>query len=148
MKLSTKGRYGLRILLDVALHGGEAQRLAREIASSQGISEKYISRLLISLRQAGLVVSVRGAKGGYRLGRFPESITLLDVVEAMEGRISLVACVQKPGLCSKVPTCPARKAWADVNDKVRAALAETTLSEILKFRERDVDDSSLVEYCI
>ena len=81
MKLSTKGRYGLRILLDVALHGGEAPRLAREIAASQGISEKYISRLLIALRRAGLVVSVRGAKGGYRLGRFPESITLLDVVE-------------------------------------------------------------------
>ena len=148
MKLSTKGRYGLRILLDVALHGGEAPRLAREIASSQGISEKYISRLIIALRRAGLVVSVRGAKGGYRLGRFPESITLLDVVEAMEGRISLVSCVQKPGLCAKAPTCPARKAWAGVNAKIRTALSETTLSEILKSRESDVDDSSQVEYCI
>ena len=148
MKLSTKGRYGLRILLDVALHGGEAPRLAREIASSQGISEKYISRLIIALRRAGLVVSVRGAKGGYRLGRFPESITLLDVVEAMEGQISLVACVQKPGLCSKGPTCPARKAWAGVNAKIRVALSETTLAEILKSRERDLDDSSQVEYCI
>jgi len=94
------------------------------------------------------VVSVRGAKGGYRLGRFPESITLLDVVEAMEGRISLAACVQKPGLCAKVPTCPARKAWAGVNAKIRAALAETTLSEILKFRDSDADDSGNADYCI
>ena len=91
---------------------------------------------------------MRGAKGGYRLGRFPESITLLDVVEAMEGQISLVACVQKPGLCSKVPTCPARKAWAGVNAKIHVALSETTLAEILKSRERDLDDSSQVEYCI
>ena len=148
MKLSTKGRYGLRILLDVALHGGEAPRLAREIASSQGISEKYISRLIIALRRAGLVVSVRGAKGGYRLGRFPEAITLLDVVEAMEGRISLVACVQKPGICSKVVTCPARKAWVGVNAKIRAAFAETTLADILESREEDLDEASQVEYCI
>ena len=148
MKLSTKGRYGLRILLDVALHGGEAPRLAREIASSQGISEKYISRLIIALRRAGLVVSVRGAKGGYRLGRDPESITLLDVVEAMEGRISLVSCVQKPGLCAKVPTCPARKAWVGVNAKIRAAFAETTLAEILKFQPSGLAPSIRIEYCI
>lgn len=148
MRLSTKGRYGLRILLDVALHGGEAPRLAREIATSQGISEKYISRLIIALRRAGLVVSVRGAKGGYRLGRFPESITLLDVVEAMEGRISLVSCVQKPGQCAKLPTCPARKAWVGVNAKIRAALAETTLSDVLRSHERAADDTSQVEYCI
>ena len=147
MKLSTKGRYGLRILIDVARHAGAAPRLAKEIAASQGISEKYISRLVIALRRAGLVVSVRGAKGGYRRGRLPARITLLDVVEAMEGSVSLVGCVQKPGSCRKTASCPAHRAWAVVNAKIRVAFAETTLADILELRAASGAGGS-IEFCI
>ena len=78
MKISTKGRYGLRILLDLALHEGDSPRMIRDIAESQQISEKYISRLIIDLRQGGILESIRGAKGGYKLSRNPESITVLE----------------------------------------------------------------------
>ena len=87
MKISTKGRYGLRILLDIALYRvGDKPRMIREIASNQEISEKYISRLIIELRKAGFVRSVRGVNGGYTLTRKPEDISVLDVLETMEGR--------------------------------------------------------------
>ena len=91
MKVSTKGRYGLRILLDIALHEtGGKPRMIREIAVNQEISEKYISRLIIELRKAGFLKSVRGAKGGYTLMRKPEEIRILDVLEVMEGEIDIV----------------------------------------------------------
>ena len=91
MKISTKGRYGLRILLDIALYRiGNKPRMIREIANNQEISEKYISRLIIELRKAGFVKSVRGANGGYTLTRRPEDISVLEVLEVMEGPIAIV----------------------------------------------------------
>ena len=84
MKIYTKGRYGLRILLDIALYRiGNKPRMIREIANNQEISEKYISRLIIELRKAGFVKSVRGANGGYTLTRRPEDISVLEVLEGM-----------------------------------------------------------------
>ena len=77
MKISTKGRYGLRIMLDLALNAGAKPRMIHQIADSQQISEKYISRLIIKLRKAGMVKSIRGAKGGYRIARYPKNLTLL-----------------------------------------------------------------------
>ena len=93
MKISTKGRYGLRILLDLALHAKESPRQMKEIAQSQQISEKYISRLILSLNKAGLIISLRGAKGGLQLAKPPKEITLLDIIEAMEGPVCIVECV-------------------------------------------------------
>ena len=84
MKISTKGRYGMRILIDLALHEGTEPRMLRDIAKSQGLSEKYLSRLIIELRQAGMVESVRGARGGYHLAKNPKEITLLEIIEVME----------------------------------------------------------------
>ena len=96
MKISTKGRYGLRILIDLATHDPEKPRMLKDIAQSQQISEKYISRLVIDLRRAKLVRSVRGVNGGFHLAKLPEKITLLEVLETMEGPISVVDCVRSP----------------------------------------------------
>jgi len=148
MKLSTKGRYGLRILLDLAIHGGTQPRMMREIASSQRISEKYISRLMIDLRHAELVQSVRGAKGGYVLGRVPQAVTLLEVVEAMEGRLNIVDCVTLPDACDKTDTCVVRHTWTTVNNRIRDVLAAVTLQDIADLHLENGDPASVVDYCI
>ncbi len=148
MKISTKGRYGLRILLDIVLNGDDSPRLTRDIATSQKISEKYISRLVIDLRKAGLVKSVRGAKGGYTLARFPEDITLLEIVETMEGRTNIVDCVLQPNACNKMGSCAVRQTWAEINGKIRAVLGEITLKDIADKHQQDGLDSGSIDYCI
>ena len=130
MKISTKGRYGLRILLDLTINGGPEPRLMRDIATSQQLSEKYISRLMVDLRKARLVKSIRGAKGGYILGQFPENITLLEIVETMEGRINVVDCVHAPEACPKTDQCTVTRTWAAINNQIRDVLAKVTLKEI------------------
>ncbi len=101
MKISTKGRYGLRILIDLAMHDPEKPRLIRDIARSQQISEKYISCLMISLRRGRLIRSVRGMNGGYHLAKDPKEISLLEILEIMEGSLSIVDCVQCPEKCKR-----------------------------------------------
>ncbi len=131
MKLSTKGRYGLRILYDLAANPGATPRMLKEIAAAQGISLKYISRLIIGLRKAGLVRSVRGARGGFRLARFPRDVSLLEIVEVMEGRVALVDCVCHPDACPRIPTCTPRRIWMNLNDQIRARMAAITLQMLL-----------------
>lgn len=133
MKISTRGRYGLRILLDIAAQQpGGRPRMIREIATSQEISEKYISRLVIALRRAGFVKSVRGAGGGYGLALPPEKIRLLDVLEVMEGRIELVECREGgERICSRRAFCPAHRLWQEMSRKVRDVLADYTLKDLL-----------------
>ncbi len=129
MKISTKGRYGLRVLLDIALYRvGDKPRMIREIAANQEISEKYISRLIIELRKAGFVKSVRGAKGGYTLMRKPEEISILDVLEVMEGPVCIVDCVSASGgECRRTMLCPTRRMWTEINQKIRDIFAGYTL---------------------
>ena len=126
MKISTKGRYGMRILIDLALHEGTEPRMLRDIAKSQGLSEKYLSRLIIELRQAGMVESVRGAKGGYHLARDPKRISLLEIIEVMEGPIGIVGCVRTSDkkVCDRLETCGPREVLALVNQKIRQVLAD------------------------
>lgn len=148
MKISTKGRYGLRILLDIALYKtGGKPRIIREIAANQEISEKYISRLIVDLRKAGFVKSVRGTNGGYILSRRPGEIRILDVVEVMEGPLSIVNCTE-PGdrSCRRAGNCPAQQLWREINGKFRAVLAEYTLQDLLDFYVSS--GGEILDYCI
>ena len=129
MKISTKGRYGWRILLDLALYG-ETPRLMREIAASQGISEKYISRLMNPLNKAGVVRSIRGVNGGFVLAKNPADITLLAVVEAMEGRVAVVECVTDKAFCAKSNDCSACEMWTGLSAEIRQAMAKVTLADL------------------
>lgn len=148
MKISTKGRYGLRILLDLALNSGEAPRMIREIAKSQQISEKYISRLIIDLRKAGFVSSVRGIQGGYHLARRPEFITLLDVVEVMEGPVSIVDCVIAPDKCTRQEVCPTLDMWTALNQQIREKFAAVTLQDIIDHYRAKASGPDTFDYCI
>ena len=146
MKISTKGRYGLRILMDLAIHQSEKPRLIRDIAKSQQISEKYISRLVIALRRAGMVRSVRGVNGGFHLAMKPETITLLDVIEVMEGPLSIVDCVSTPRGCAHSPTCAPREVWCKLNEDIRSLMRGTTLADILA--TYDKQNPQDIDYCI
>ena len=148
MKISTKGRYGLRILIDLATHDPGKPRLIRDIAQSQQISEKYISRLVIDLRRAKLIRSVRGINGGFHLAKLPEEITLLEILETMEGPISVVDCVRSPEKCKRQSLCPARDIWQQLNDGIRELTAKITLDDILNaFRRRNARNG-ICDYCI
>ncbi len=130
MKISTKGRYGVRILLDLLAHRDDAPRLIRDIAESQQISAKYVSTLVVALRRAGLVRSLRGANGGFQLACDPGKTTLLEIVEAMEGRVCLVACVDQADQCRRSGACPARGVWARLNDRIRKEMRGIVLRDL------------------
>ena len=135
MRVSTKGRYGLRLLLDLALHGTKGEpRMLQEIAASQNISKKYLSQLVIKLRQGGLISSVRGAGGGYKLARPPKMITIMDVLETMEGPIAIVDCLADSGSCERSGRCPPQMLWSQINQKVRNVLMEYTLQDLLELQ--------------
>ena len=102
MKLSTKGRYGARLMLELALEYGKGPVLLKEVAERQEISEKYLGHLISPLKAAGLINSTRGAHGGYTLAKASKDITLAEVVQAVEGNLSVVECVSSPGVCSRV----------------------------------------------
>lgn len=148
MKISTKGRYGLRIMLDLAMNENGEPRLIRDIAHSQQISEKYISRLIIALRRSGMVRSIRGAKGGFRMNRNPDKVTLLDIVEAMEGPLAIVNCVKSPAKCLRNGECAAREIWNRVNVDIRAAMAKITLQEIMDIYRLYNAADDILDYCI
>lgn len=150
MKISAKARYGLRILLDVALHETHARpRTIKEIADAQGISEKFISRIVVPLRERGMIKSERGKLGGFRLAQAPSDITLLAVIETLQGPISLVDCVADKAGCVRSGTCVARSVWTDVNTAVRAALRGMTLETVLeRVRGGTSVPAALAEYSI
>ncbi len=148
MKISTKGRYGVRILLDLALHDSATPRQIRDIALSQQISEKYISRLIIALRRAKMIRSIRGAKGGYRISRDPESVTLLDIIEVMEGPLSIVDCVRSPQKCKRSCNCPSRQIWDRLTSDIHDAMQKITLQDIIDNYLQTRSDPWIPDYCI
>lgn len=131
MKISTRGRYALRILMDLAKNNTGKPRMISEICKSQNLSRKYVGRLIIPLCKAGWVESKRGAKGGYFLSCDPKELTLLDIVEAMEGRVSLAPCLACVHKCKRKEVCTAWETWDVINQKVRDQLAQISLQDIL-----------------
>ncbi len=132
MKLSTKGRYGVRLMFDLALHTGNGPITLKDIAARQEISEKYLSNIIPPLKSAGLIHAVRGAQGGYVLARQPRDVTLKDILLVLEGPMCLAECAEQPQLCSRSETCLVRDIWAEVNGKMLAALDSVTLESMVE----------------
>jgi Rrf2 family protein len=130
MKLSTRVRFGLRMMAQIALQGTQRPVLAKNIAEEQDISEAYVDQILLPLRTSGLLSSQRGRSGGYQLARTAESITVLDVVEALEGEICLVDCLEKPETCKRATRCVTRPVWTTLNKAICDCLARFTLAEL------------------
>lgn len=146
MKISTKGRYGVRILLDLAMYEGNSPRLIRDISESQQISEKYISRLIIALRRANMVRSTRGAKGGYRFSRKPSELTLLDIVEVMEGPLAIVDGIHRSGTGNDQGAT--REIWERLNTEIRESMRRITLQDIIDSCRRMNAEAGSFDYCI
>ncbi len=132
MKLSTRGRYGVRMMLDLALHYGEGPILLRDIAERQGISEKYLWQLINPLKTTGLVNSLRGAHGGYVLGKSPEAISIKTILQVLEGPLCLVDCVDNPSLCERAPSCISRDIWGEASKNMQQTLEDTTLAAMVE----------------
>ena len=136
MKLSTRGRYGVRLMLDLALHYGEGPILLKDIAERQGISEKYLWQLINPLKTTGLVNSLRGAHGGYVLGKSPEAISIKAILQVLEGSLCLVDCVDNPALCERSLSCISRDIWGEASKNMQQTLEDTTLAAMVE-RQKD-----------
>ena len=141
IKVSTKGRYGLRLMIDLALHEGEGTVRLRDIAERQEISGKYLWQVINPLKNAGLVSVNRGAHGGFALARPPEKITVYDIVSLLEGPMALVPCVRRRDDCERAAACAARAVWTAVDRALERALRGITLAAIAR-RAREATDSS------
>src|SRR4030043_711904 len=129
MKLSTKIRYGSRAMVELASHYGEGAIELKEIAKKENISPKYLEQVIIPLRTAGLVESVRGSKGGYSLAKSPSEISLKDVIEVLEGPLRLVDCLADPKICQKIHSCVTREVWNEATNAINRVLGSVTLEE-------------------
>ncbi|MFZ3132198.1 MAG: Rrf2 family transcriptional regulator [Desulfosporosinus sp.] len=150
MKLSTKGRYGVRVMFDLAQHMGEGPVSLKSIVERQDMSEHYLEQLVFGLRKAGLVKSVRGAQGGYLLGREPGKITVGDIIRVLEGPIAPVDCVseENPECCAIADYCVTRTIWKKVRDSIAEVLDSITLETMLEDAQKLEADRSLYMYFI
>jgi Rrf2 family protein len=146
MRMTTRGRYGLRVMMELAGNYGHGPMPVEAIARSQDLSGKYVHVLAMGLRAAGLVRTVRGPGGGYELTKAPSSITALHVVAALEGRSAPVECVADASACPRASRCAARDVWCDIATAVDGVLSGITL-EHLSSRQRDRAEKPL-SYCI
>ena len=134
LKLSTKGRYGLRALIDLAVHDGEDAVSIQSIADRQGISESYLEQLVRLLKKAGLVISVRGAGGGYRLAKRPDQISVGDTLRALEGNLEAVTCSafgEQP-TCQGADVCVTKLVWKKINDAITNTVDGIMLDELVE----------------
>ncbi len=135
MKISTKIRYGIRAMLELASCYGEGPIELREIAKREDISLKYLEQLIVPLRNAGLVKSARGSRGGYALAKPPSEICLKELVETLEGPLDLIECLRDPKICQRFPYCVTRDVWKEVTEAIGGILHSLTLEDMVLRRE-------------
>lgn len=138
MKVSTKGDYGIRALIELTHHYGEAKPMqSSEIAARQNIPESYLEQLLTTLRKAGFIRSVRGPQGGHALVRDPAELKVSEVIEALEGAIMPIDCLDPSSSCSRNSGCAQREMWDQVREAILQVLDNTTIRDLAE-RDRAV----------
>lgn len=136
MKLSTRGRYGIHAMYDLACHYKLGPQPIKAIAERQSVPEAYLEQLFASLKRDGLVNSVRGAQGGYTLSRAPGEITVGDVLRTLEGGLNLVDCLLEEDACGKSCACPSRVVWMKIRDGLNAIVDGITLQDMVEDYKR------------
>lgn len=132
MKISTKGRYALRLMLDLALCDGEVAVPLRDVAERQEISDKYLEQIVTQLARGGLVRSVRGAGGGYLLTRKPEEYSVGEILRQLEGSLAPVSCVNGGACCERVDQCVTVELWQQIQAAVDGVVDNVTLADLVK----------------
>ena len=132
-KISTKGRYALRLMLDLALHDKGEFIPLRSVSKRQLISDKYLEQIITQLSRGGFVISARGAQGGYKLAKSPEAYTVGDILRTTEGSLAPVACADEGNTeCPRRETCPSRPVWQKLDTLINNYLDGITLEDLLK----------------
>jgi Rrf2 family protein len=132
MKLSTRARYGTRALLDIALNGKDKPVLLKDIARRQQISTMYLEHLITPLITAGIIRSIRGAKGGVWLAKPPRQIKLSEIVLLLEGSLAPVACVDDAKYCPRSTSCATRDIWSELKEAMNSILESNTLQDLVE----------------
>lgn len=132
MKLSTRGRYGTRALLELALHQGEKPVLLRDIAKGQQISLPYLEHLIAPLIAGGIIRSTKGPRGGVSLAKNPAEIKLSEVIQLLEGPVAPAECLNNPGICERSPSCVTRDVWDELKKAMERVLESTTLQDLVE----------------
>ena len=132
MKISTKGRYALRLMLDLAIHSEGSAVPLRDVAQRQEISDKYLEQILTHLSRAGLVRSVRGAGGGYLLTRTPEGYTVGEILRVLEGSLAPVSCADGVGCCERADRCVTVEVWREIQAAVDGVVDHLTLADLVR----------------
>ncbi|WP_035290828.1 Rrf2 family transcriptional regulator [Clostridium sp. KNHs214] len=130
MKLSTKGRYGVKAMVDLAIHYGKNPVSIKSISERQDISEYYLEQLFSPLRKAKLIKSIRGAQGGYVLNREPKDITIFDIMEVLEGLIEISGCLEG-NKCNNIECCATRLLWKKIKESIDSVTTSVTLQDIV-----------------
>lgn len=133
MKLSTKGRYGVKAMVDLAIHYGEEPSSIKSISERQHISEYYLEQLFSPLRKANLIKSIRGAQGGYILSREPKDINVADIMTVLEGPIEISECIEENNetLCNNIECCATRLLWSRIKKSLDSVMESTTLQDMV-----------------
>ena len=132
MRISTKGRYALRLMLDLAEHQGDGCVSLKDVAQRQDISKKYLEQIVPTLSRAGFLLTNRGYQGGYRLCRAPEDYTVYEILSVAEGGLAPVACLDQPeNTCPRAPDCLTLPVWEGLEKTIRDYLRSITLQSIL-----------------
>lgn len=147
MKLSTRGRYGTRVLLDLALHDGKEPVPLKEIAQRQQISLLYLEHIIAPLILAGMIRSTRGARGGIQLAKPARDINLSQVIGLLEGSIGPVDCVNDPTSCQRSEVCATRDVWIEVRKAMDGVLESKTLMDLVEM-QRKKNTADMVMYDI
>jgi len=130
MKLSTKGRYGIKAMVDLAINYGVEPISIKSISERQNISEYYLEQLFAPLRKANIIKSVRGAQGGYVLNREPKDITTAEIMEVLEGPVEISDCLDE-NTCSNIDCCATSRHWARIKESIDSVLESTTLQDLV-----------------
>lgn len=142
MKISTKGRYALRLMLDLAMHNtGEAVSI-KDIAKRQEISDKYLEQIISILNKGGFVKSIRGAQGGYMLKKAPQEYTVGMILRLIEGSLAPVSCVEEDGdICKRQENCATYVVWKKINDAVNDVIDHITLADLMDLQSANLRNS-------
>lgn len=140
--VSTRSRYGVRLMIALAVSAGKGSVLLRDISRKEGISEKYLGQIVIPLKAAGLLNAQRGSRGGYSLARDPAGISVQEVVEAMEGPVAPSPCTETEGQrgaaspCDRASACAAAVVWRSLGGAIEASLSSFTLADLAALARR------------
>ena len=132
MKLSTRSRYGLRAIVELAMEYGNGPLQIKAIAKRQDISNKYLEQLMAILKSSGLVRSIRGAKGGYILAKDPREVKVSDVFLTLEGPLMTVDCLEHPEFCVRCTDCVTRDVWAEIQNAMINVMESITLQDLVE----------------